>query len=230
MKNIFIKFLNNIENISLYILFYNKTIYYKIFKMVFFRELKCIFIHIPKTAGTSIEQFLKDNKNEIEYLGVRNNRSLQHLTALELSKEIPYVFKIYYKFSFVRNPYDRLLSVYYWTPIPNVGYKYGKTKAEFLNFVTNLIKNKRFFNNVYVDHFAPQYLFLYGNRKLLVDEVFKYEKLDESVKYLKEKFGINNELPILNKSKTKKEDWNERQKERIYKLYMTDFIIFGYNK
>ena len=199
--------------------------------MVFLRELKCIFIHIPKTAGTSIEQFLKDNnKNELEYLGVRNNRSLQHLTALELSKEIPYVFKIYYKFSFVRNPYDRLLSVYYWTPIPNVGYKYGKTKAEFLNFVTNLIKNKRFFNNVYVDHFAPQYLFLYGNRKLLVDEVFKYEKLDESVKYLKEKFGINNELPILNKSKTKKEDWNERQKERIYKLYMTDFIIFGYSK
>lgn len=197
--------------------------------MVFCREKKCIFIHIPKTAGTSIEQFLKENgKNEIEYLGVRNNRSLQHLTAFELSREIPHIFKSYYKFSFVRNPYDRLLSVYYWTPIPNVGYKYGKTKAEFLNFVTNILKNKRFFSNVYVDHFAPQYLFLYGNKKLLVDEVFKYEKLDESIQYLKQKLNIQNDLPVLNKSHVKKDGWNERQKERIYKLYKNDFIIFGY--
>ena len=97
------------------------------------------FIHIPKTAGTSVEQFIKDNgKNEINYLGVQNNRSMHHYTALELKKLEPHIFDIYYKFSIVRNPYDRLLSEYYWTPIPHVGYKSGKTKAEFLNYVSHL--------------------------------------------------------------------------------------------
>jgi hypothetical protein len=199
--------------------------------MVVCYEKKCIFIHIPKTAGTSVEQFLKDNgKNEIDFIGVRNNRSLQHLTALELSRMVQF-FNKYYKFSIVRNPYDRLLSEYYWTPLE--GYKSGKSKMNFLNYVSNIIIHKKYLNNIYNDHFIPQYFFLFNKKKkLLVNEVFKYENLEVSIDYLKKKLDINRDFPILNKSNLdiKKEVWTEEEKEKIYKMYMIDFIVFKYDK
>lgn len=201
--------------------------------MVVCYDLKCIYIHIPKTAGTSIEQFLKDNgKNSIDYLGVRNNRSLHHLLAIELRKELPFLFKKYYKFSLVRNPYDRLLSEYYWTPIPGVGYKSGQSKADFITYVSNVVNKKLYFDNIYNDHFIPQVDFLYSGKNLLVDQIFRYEDLDWVVQYLKKKLNINNDLPYLNKSKNsiKKIEWNEKQKERIYKIYFRDFINFNYQK
>jgi hypothetical protein len=202
--------------------------------MVICHNKKCIFIHIPKTAGTSIEQFLKEKgKNNIEYLGVRNNRSLHHLTAFELKKELFYIFDIYYKFSIIRNPYDRLLSEYYWTPIQGVGYKSNQTKADFITYVSNVVNKKLYFKNIYNDHFIPQYLFLYNNNnKLLIDEIFRYEDLEWTVNYLKKKLNINNNFPFLNKSlnNIEKTDWNHRQKERIYNIYQKDFILFNYSK
>lgn len=196
--------------------------------MVVCYEKKCIFIHIPKTAGTSIEQFLKDDgKNHIDYLGVRNNRSMHHYTATDLKRELPVLFNTYYKFSIVRNPYDRLLSAYYWTPIPDVGYKSGKTKVEFLNYVSRVVKNNKYYDNIYNDHFMPQYMFIYNN-KLLVDNIFKYEDLEWVVSFLKKKLDIKKEFPLLNKSKIKKDFWNDNQKERIYKLYHQDFFLFNY--
>jgi hypothetical protein len=201
--------------------------------MVLCHEKKCIFIHIPKTAGTSIEQFLKEKgKNNIEYIGLRNNRSLQHLTAFELKRELGLIFKNYYKFSIVRNPYDRLLSEYYWTPL-NIGYKAGKTKADFITHVSNIVKNKLYLNNIYNDHFIPQYMFLYGNNNnFLIDQVFKYENLDSTINFLKTKLNINDDLPFLNKLNDKiiKTNWNHRQKERIYKIYKKDFILLNYEK
>ena len=102
--------------------------------MVVIHKKKCIFVHIPKCAGTSMEQFLKDyGNNEIEYFGVFKNRSLHHLTAYELLMSLrKKKFSKYYRFSIVRNPYDRLLSEYYWTPIYGIGYKNGGSKKAFL--------------------------------------------------------------------------------------------------
>jgi hypothetical protein len=72
-------------------------------------------------------------------------------------------------------------------------------------------------------------MFLY-DKKLLIDHVFKYEDLDWVITFLKKKLNIESDLPLLNKTKIKKDYWNERQKERIYKLYKTDFILFNYDK
>jgi len=197
--------------------------------MVVCDNKRCIFIHIPKTAGTSVEQFLIDKgRNEISFRGVNNNRSMHHYSSLKLQKIIPLKFNQYYKFSIVRNPYDRLLSEYYWTPVPNLGYKYGKTKADFLYNITHIIKNKKYNENIYYDHFIPQYRFVYHYKKLLVDQIFKFEDLEWVVGYLKKKLNINMDFPLLNKS-IKKDGWTENQKRKIYNLYKDDFRIFNYN-
>jgi len=200
--------------------------------MVVCDKKRCIFIHIPKTAGTSIEQYLQDKgKNEITFRGVHKNRSMHHYTALELKKFVPIIFNHYYKFSIIRNPYDRLLSEYYWTPVPNLGFKYGKTKADFLHQVIDIVRKKKYYENIYYDHFLPQYRFVYHDKKLLVDQIFKYEDLDWVTNYLKKKLEINMDFPTFNKTNKKKDDnWTENQKRKIYNLYKNDFLIFNYEK
>ena len=200
--------------------------------MVICHNKKCIFIHIPKTAGTSIEQFIKDNdKNPIILTGVQDGRSRRHFTALDIKLLFPDLFKQYYKFSVVRNPYDRLLSEYYWCKIPNVGYKFGKTKIEFLNYVSNVIKQKTYFTNIFHDHFIHQYMFLYNHQnKLLVNNLFKYEHLDSAIEFIKKKLYINQNLNQLNKTTAEKTDWSIEEKEIVYELYKKDFMYFQYKK
>lgn len=65
-----------------------------------FDKYKCIFIHVPKTAGVSVAKSL---------LG----KPTVHWSALNcrliFGKED---FNNYFKFSFVRNPFTRLISAY----------------------------------------------------------------------------------------------------------------------
>ena len=199
--------------------------------MVVCDDKRCIFIHIPKTAGTSIEQYIADNdRHYLRYLGVMNNRSAHHFTAIELKKQVHHLFNKYYKFSIVRNPYDRLLSEYYWTPIPRLGYKGGRNKADFLYHVQEIVRGKKYFDSIYHDHFIPQYLFLYEGKKLLIDQLFRYEDLEWVVNYLKQKLDIKRDFPVLNKTNVKKDGWTEMQKNKIYNLYRKDFELFGYEK
>ena len=60
---------------------------------------KCIFIHIPKCAGTSVE---------VNF----SNKHSNHCPVAVFARKYPRKFKNYFKFSFVRNPFDRLVSVY----------------------------------------------------------------------------------------------------------------------
>jgi len=67
---------------------------------------QCIFVHIPKTAGTSIEKKL-ELFQQLER-GVQDHRTIQ-----EIQKFIPESqFRSYFKFSFVRNPWARVFSWY----------------------------------------------------------------------------------------------------------------------
>ena len=60
---------------------------------------EAIFVHLPKTAGTSVS----------EALGIRGSR---HVPAEAYRIANPKKFTSFFKFAFVRNPYDRLVSSY----------------------------------------------------------------------------------------------------------------------
>ena len=194
-------------------------------------RIKIIFIHIPKTAGSSIEHLLRDEgRYELDFIGVRNGRSTHHYMGIELKMILKDLYPKYYKFSFVRNPYDRLISEYFWCRIKDVGHKFNKTFDEFLDYVEDVIKNKKFFKPIENDHFIPQYSFLFFNNKLLVNNIFKYEDIETVAPLIKKRLKIKTTLQHLNKSVKNEITLTQEQKDRIYNLYKIDFETFNYEK
>jgi hypothetical protein len=199
--------------------------------MVVCHNRKIIFIHIPKTAGSSIEHLLRDEgKYELDFIGVRNGRSTHHYMGIELKIILKELYSVYYKFSFVRNPYDRLISEYFWCRIKNIGYKFNKTFDEFLDYVEDIVKNKKFTEHIENDHFIPQYLFLFFDNKLIVNNIFKYEDIETVIPLIIKKLKIKTSLKHLNKTNKNEITLDETQKERIYNLYKIDFQTFNYAK
>jgi chondroitin 4-sulfotransferase 11 len=70
---------------------------------------KFIFIHIPKCAGTSIERTIKKHASNVEgCLWARETKNIRNKYMFDLIKN----YNDYFKFTFCRNPYCRLVSLY----------------------------------------------------------------------------------------------------------------------
>ena len=92
-------------------------------------QKRFLFVHIPKTAGNSIQSVLRDYSEDqlvalrkeqdgIERFGLRNPKYKikKHSTLSEYRDALGHEqFRDLYKFTCVRNPWDRMVS-YYFTP------------------------------------------------------------------------------------------------------------------
>lgn len=152
-------------------------------------KYKCIFIHIPKCAGSSVFKFLSDNtkvdwkKPNYDLLyGWCPERKLhlQHATAKQLldtgliSKTN---WESYTKFTIVRNPWDRALSDYVWIK------KDTKTEGSFNDFInktgnfTEVLTNNE--DKKYRgDHLLNQTDFFDFEGKYSVDKIIRFENLN----------------------------------------------------
>ena len=226
------------------------------------REHKTIFVHVPKVAGQSIEtMFLNEyglNWDERESLLLRKKktfeqgpRRLAHLRArdyVDLGYMEEQEFREFYKFSFVRNPYKRVFSIYSF-----LGYDKIIDLETFVNKVLPIkIKTRDFF-------FLSQYEYLYSQEgHLLVDFVGRLENISQDIKEVIKISGLKKgTLPHINKSKggwnrvmghlirtpflikylkiTKngynfEESFTKELKEKVYNLYTNDFKYFKYEK
>ena len=198
------------------------------------KEHKCIFVHIPKVAGTSIEFVFgmhgdRDNvglapyENQVKNFDTLFGNGLQHLTALEIRNLVD-DYNDYFKFAFVRNPWDRLVSsVFFNSSFRNI-IKKELSKDEFAKRVKMELKRKR-------SHFIPQFNFLCDdNGEIIVDFIGRYENLDEDFNKVCEINGLNLQLPHRMKTNHKKytEYYNKDTEQLVADVYAKDIEYFNY--
>lgn len=188
---------------------------------------KLIFIHVPKCAGTSINNFympnLEANFSEPSSFSFKYmfGRELQHITARRMSIFAPLRFRKYFKFSLVRNPYDRIQSEYRWRKAWDVTVS-NTTFSDFLSSVSYRQKDP---------HFRPASDFIFSqNGKLLVDYVGKFEKIDTELKRINElaQLPLSN---VLKKSNVTEREELCTEKDRVFirTFYAVDFDNFEYD-
>ncbi|MCJ8294464.1 MAG: sulfotransferase family protein [Colwellia sp.] len=214
----------------------------------------CLFVHIPKVAGQSIESVFLERAGltwqQRQQMLLKHNDNpkygpprLAHLTALEYV-ELGYLsqseFDKMYSFAFVRNPWDRLVSEYL----------YRQYRCSFNDFLFKFFPIKS--NDDYAigkdlyRHVIPQVEFLCDNKgKLLVDFVGKFENISEDFAKVTTKItGKSLSLPHRNKSsehkikkllsfsKRKKQHYSEyyNKESRVFvaDLYRQDIELFAY--
>ena len=195
---------------------------------------KLFFIHIPKNAGTSIENVGSKNNylwgkeynfnmDEDEIQNLVQNKSIWHLPPKYLPEnKNPY--KRYTNFAIVRNPYDRMVSEYkYYKNIENIK---DYNINIFIKDIYHKYKENKFY---YGCHFIPQSEFIYGYPKC--DEILRFENLDSDFYNLLNKYKYPQmKVPQKNKSygNTTIDSLNKDSIEIINKIYKDDFKNFGY--
>ena len=185
-----------------------------------FIEKKCVFFHIPKTAGISISNSLF---GDVKW----GHRSVNFYKSYYGEK----IFNSLYKFCFVRNPYDRLFSAYSFLKQGGINNQdlefsnsYLQEFASFDEFVLKGLEKEEIMNWV---HFKPQYTFVCDeNDNIVMDFIGKMENLKADFNTVCKHLNIESELQELNMSSAKKNEFSEEVKAMIKLKYQKDFNLF----
>lgn len=154
---------------------------------------RCIFIHIPKTAGMAIAQSL--------FPGERSRHDPYYVYRQANARK----FRAYFKFAFVRNPWDRLVSSYAF--LRNGGNdeedrlwssRHLTNYPDFRSFVMNWLTLENAKSWI---HFIPQTDFVFDlHGRLMVDFVGRYEHLTRDVGIVAERLRLPAPLMRANQS------------------------------
>ncbi len=177
-----------------------------------------VFIHINKTGGSSIEKAL----------GMR----LDHGTALEKYRQLgDKAWQKKYKFTIVRNPWDKVVSHYHYRVLTNqTGLKDKSISFDEWLQLCYVDRNPQFFDQPKM--FQPQTQWLVDEQgELLVDFVGRFENLE--VDFQRVCQSLNLKLALGHKKKSKRGSYRDyyssNSRDLIADIFASDIQIFDYN-
>lgn len=190
-----------------------------------FRETGSLFIHVPKAAGTSVSLAL--------YGG-----NIGHRRAIDYQRISRRHFGNYFRFAFVRNPWDRLVSAYEFVrasgtefvqPIPNSDYQ-SPVFSSFDRFVGEwLIEADLAALDVV---FQPQWTFVCDvDGTVLVDHVGRTESLETDLGAVEEALGRTIQPAHLNRTERSidlTDYYTSETRDMVADIYRRDIEMFGY--
>lgn len=177
-----------------------------------------VFIHINKTGGTSIAKAIGMEKN--------------HFTAFDLENIVDKeTWKKTYKFSFIRNPWDKVLSHYKWRVVTNQT-KLRDRSTTFDHWVkVTLGPNKDTFFYDKPRMFMPQINWLKDSRgQICMDSIGRFESIEDDFKRIALQIGIETKLPHLNATlKTNYRDfYDKKTRSLVADWFQEDIAYFNY--
>lgn len=190
--------------------------------MPYFKDLNLLFIHIPRTGGTSLDTYFADKCNVILNEDILFGGSLNHCKLKDLYNNFNIDFNNINIITVVRNPYDRIISDLFF-------YKLINTTMNSNEVYNNVYKFLKTDENKYANHKLPQYLYLLNNN--IIDDkiiIMKTETLKEDM--IKNGYlDFNNKVNVTFKDKI---DYmtllNKQSIELINTYYAKDFEYFNY--
>lgn len=189
-------------------------------------SLKCIFVHIPKCAGSSINQEL--NLKSVGFSG--------HSPMSYHSEHSDYL-----SFTFVRNPYDRIVSAYKYFRKLKKGHRWYSRNSiisdaanqmnfkEFVYHIPDFMKLMKREEGSFESgiHFQPFYYF--------IDEPIKHIGRFENIQRDFIKIRRSLDLPLKSLPKTNstnnlnyRELYIEETKNLVYNIYQEDIKKYNY--
>ena len=211
--------------------------------LIISKKYKYIFFHLPKNAGVSISRTLISQEKSLQfkrYISYLFRKIFQtrdnFYFSLEQRKFVFFkshiscedffnifgedIFADYYKFAVVRNPWDRMVSRYFYTK--KITNKFNQMSFDdFLKY--------DFEKNLYT---INQYNFcLDKNKKICLNKIIKFETLYEDFNIVTSKiFQKQNMIKHLNKSEHKnyREYYNKDRRDKVFKFCKKDIDYFNY--
>jgi hypothetical protein len=195
---------------------------------------KVVYLTTPKNAGSSIKKSLLA---KVANQGAINNV----IDDNTIHRNVPWTVNLtkeemnYFKFTFVRNPFERLVSLYV--------DKFSKGKSIFIyNYLNGIFKPSMTFSEVIKiiakipdrlanRHFKSQYSIIYEKDQCLVDFTGRFENLEADFEPIRKKYQLD-PLPYFNRSP--KYDYREFYTTELVELvaarYQRDIEVFGYEE
>ena len=205
------------------------------------QDKKCIFIHIPKCGGTSVEDVIwpkEQGRTEVDlwmgFVSRFENKyqtgGLQHLLSWQVREEVGSdVFSAYYKFAFVRNPWDRIVSQFaYMQQRPDLMDFLGMTSGTEFKAYLELIRRKEHVQ------WMPQHCFLLDHDgKLRVDRVGRLEDFQSDANDILERLGLAGSLKLGHDNRSKRLPTSHyfadaEAVEMVADIYAEDIKLLGY--
>lgn len=198
------------------------------------KKYRFIFVHIPKTGGTSIADpdYSQGGRGAlIDCLGKDDIMQQGHVRAAGLRDRIGEDWNHFFKFTFVRNPWDRLVSLYHYflQDAEKRASDLGRRIAQCLDFASFC----RQLDELNLDpHFDQQVSYMIDYEgDLIIDYIARFEALEAEYRKICVHLGIPaRELPHYRRSEhcDYRSYYDDECREIVLKKYRDDIKLLQY--
>ncbi len=189
--------------------------------MIISHTKKLIFIHVHRTAGTSLRNVLIRKIDD--YIDV----SPQHSNAITLENDFFDNYNDYYIFGFTRNPWERIFSWYSLIELNNQK-SLAEERIRFEKFIE--YDHASDFRTIFFHYNSLDY---FTNKKgeFIGAKIFRYEHLNKEIKTIVNQFNLQaSEIPNINNASPKnyKEYYTDKSRNLIAEKCKKDIDYFNY--